>query len=60
MRSPFTKKEEMIMNKFKSIFLGVEIDNGQYQHGERGENGKKKGKAFTVRSYVTDEHWNKH
>ena len=48
------------MNKFKSIFLGLEIAYGQYQPGERGENGKQKGKAFIVRGSVTDEHWDKH
>ena len=48
------------MNKFKSIFLGLEIAYGQYQPGERGENGKQKGKAFIVRGSVTEEHWDKH
>ena len=28
------------MDKFKSIFLGLEIANGEYQPGERGDNGK--------------------
>ena len=46
---PFTKKKEMIIDKFKSIFLGLEIAYGQYQPGERGDNGKQKGKAFIVR-----------
>jgi hypothetical protein len=53
--SPFTKKKEMIIDKFKSIFLGLEIAYGQYQPGERGDNGKQKGKAFIVRGQVTDE-----
>jgi hypothetical protein len=48
------------MTKFKSIFQGLEIAYGQYQPGERGENGKQKGKAFIVRGSVTDEHWNNH
>ena len=48
------------MTKFKSIFQGLEIAYGQYQPGERGENGKQKGKAFIVRGSVTDEHWDKH
>ena len=40
--SPFTKKKEMIMrnDKLKNIFQGLEIAYGQYQPGERGENGK--------------------
>ena len=50
----------MIMDKFKSIFLGLEIAYGQYQPGERGENGKQQGKAFIVRGTVTDELWDKH
>ncbi len=47
------------MDKFKSIFSGLEIAYGQYQPGERGDNGKQKGKAFIVRGQVTDEHWQK-
>jgi len=50
----------MIMNKFKSIFLGLEIAYGQYQPGERGSNGKQQGKAFIVRQNVTDELWTNH
>ena len=50
----------MIMDKFKSIFLGLEIAYGQYQPGERGDNGKQKGKAFIVRGQVTDELWSNH
>ena len=48
------------MDKFKSIFLGLEIAYGQYQPGERGENGKQKGKAFIVRGDVTDSLWSNH
>ena len=36
------------MNKFKTIFSGLEIAYGQYQPGERGSNGKQQGKAFIV------------
>ena len=57
---PFTNCKEMIMDKFKSIFSGLEIAYGQYQPGERGDNGKQKGKAFIVRGQVTDEHWRNH
>ena len=35
-------------NKFKSIFEGLTIAYGQYQKGDRDENGKQKGKAFIV------------
>ena len=48
------------MNKFKSIFSGLEIAYGQYQPGERGDGGKQKGKAFIVRGQVTDELWSNH
>ena len=48
------------MDKFKLIFSGLEIAYGQYQPGERGDNGKQKGKAFIVRGQVTDEHWRNH
>ena len=48
------------MDKFKSIFSGLEIAYGQYQPGERGNNGKQKGKAFIVRGQVTDELWSNH
>ena len=47
------------MNKFQTIFSGLEIAYGQYQPGERGENGKQQGKAFIVRKTVTDELWDK-
>ena len=48
------------MSKFKNIFQGLEIAYGQYQPGERGENGKQQGKAFIVRGTVTDELWDRH
>ena len=46
--------------KFKNIFEGLKIAYGQYQKGERGENGKQKGRAFIVRKNVTDELWENH
>ena len=49
------------MDKFKQIFSGLTIAYGQYQPGDRGENGtKQKGKAFIVRKPVTDELWTNH
>ena len=48
------------MEKFKSIFLGLDIAYGQYQPGERGENGKQKGKAFICRGDVRDPLWSDH
>ncbi len=52
----------MIMKneKFKNIFEGLKIAYGQYQKGERGENGKQKGKAFIVRKQITDDLWQNH
>ena len=46
--------------KFKQIFTGFQTAYGQYQRGERGENGKQKGKAFIVRKPVTDSLWEDH
>ena len=46
--------------KFKNIFEGLKIAYGQYQKGDRDENGKQKGKAFIVRGNVTDDLWEKH
>ena len=46
--------------KFKQIFEGLKIAYGQYQKGDRDENGKQKGKAFIVRKDVTDELWENH
>ena len=48
------------MNKFKEIFSGLTIAYGQYQKGDRGSNGKLKGKAFIVRKNVTDKLWEDH
>ena len=51
--------KEMI-EKFKNIFEGLTIAYGQYQKGDRSENGKQKGKAFIVRKKVTDDLWKDH
>ena len=51
----------MKSKKFKIIFEGLKIAYGQYQKGERNENGtKQKGKAFIVRKNVSDDLWEKH
>ena len=47
-------------DKFKNIFSGLTIAYGQYQPGNRGENGKQQGKAFIVRKPVTDDLWENH
>ena len=51
----------MKSEKFKNIFEGLKIAYGQYQKGERSENGsKQKGKAFIVRKNVSDDLWENH
>ncbi len=51
----------MKTEKFKNIFEGLKIAYGQYQKGERSENGsKQQGKAFIVRKNVSDDLWEKH
>jgi hypothetical protein len=54
------QKEKTMKEKFKQIFEGLKIAYGQYQKGERGENGKQGGKAFIVRGNVTDDLWENH
>jgi hypothetical protein len=49
-----------MIDKFKNIFEGLTIAYGQYQKGEKGENGKQKGKAFIVRQQVTRELFENH
>ena len=46
-------------DKFKNIFSGLTIAYGQYQPGERGENGKQQGKAFIVRKPVLPTNYGK-
>ena len=46
--------------KFREIFTGLQTAYGQYQKGERSENGKQKGKAFIVRKQITDNLWEDH
>ena len=51
----------MKSEKFKNIFEGLKIAYGQYQKGERSENGsKQQGKAFIVRKNVSDDLWENH
>ena len=47
-------------DKFKNIFEGLKIAYGQYQKGDRNENGKQTGKAFIVRKNVSDDLWENH
>jgi len=43
------------MDKFKQIFSGLTIAYGQYQPGDRGENGKQKGKALQTKADVEEK-----
>ena len=49
-----------MIDKFKNIFEGLTIAYGQYQKGDKDENGKQKGKAFIVRQQVTEELFENH
>ena len=49
-----------MIDKFKNIFEGLTIAYGQYQKGDKDENGKQKGKAFIVRQQVTRELFENH
>ena len=42
-----------MLERFINIFEGLKIAYGQYQKGERGENGKQKGRPFTVKKPVS-------
>ena len=48
------------MDKFKSIFNGLERAYGQYKAGDVRENGKQGGKAFIKKEKVTDQLWQDH
>ena len=48
------------MDKFKSIFNGLERAYGQYKAGDVRENGKQGGKAFIKKEKVTDALWQDH
>jgi hypothetical protein len=49
-----------MIEKFKKIFEGLTIAYGQYQKGEKDDNGKQKGKAFIVRKQVSKELFENH
>ena len=49
-----------MLEKFKEIFKGSEIAYGLYAKGDRGTNGKQKGKATIVREKVSDKLWSDH
>ena len=49
-----------MIDKFKNIFEGLTIAYGQYQKGDKDDNGKQKGKAFIVRQQVTKELFENH
>ena len=50
----------MIHLKFKELFMGLDRAHGSYEiSGERAD-GKKQGRAKTVREDVTDDKWQSH
>jgi len=49
-----------MLEKFKEIFQGSEVAYGLYAKGDRGTNGKQKGKATIIREKVTDSLWSNH
>ena len=60
-RSPLQRNQKCnIWINSNKFFSGLTIAYGQYQPGDRGENGKQQGKAFIVRKDVTDELWTNH
>ena len=53
--------QNIMMNQFKEIFEGLNCAYGQYiPSNTYSENGKQKGKPFTVRKTVTDILWQNH
>ena len=50
-----------MMKEFKDIFEGLNCAYGQYVPSNNySENGKQKGKPFTVKKQVTDSLWKSH
>ena len=50
----------MEVEKFKSIFEGLDVAYGQHQPNGSRADGKQQGKSYIVRQEVTDELWQKH
>ena len=50
----------MNIDKFKSIFEGLDVAYGQHQPNGSRADGKQQGKSYIVRQEVTDELWQKH
>ena len=50
----------MEVEKFKSIFEGLDVAYGQHQPNGSRADGKQQGKNYIVRQEVTDELWQKH
>jgi len=48
------------VEKFKSIFEGLDVAYGQHQPNGSRADGKQQGKSYIVRQEVTDELWQKH
>jgi hypothetical protein len=51
----------MSVERFKSIFSGLDRAHGVTYVDKKGEDGQKiRGKSFVTREYVTDDMWLKH
>ena len=50
----------MEVEKFKSIFEGLDVAYGQHQPNGSRADGKQQGKSYIVRKEVTDDLWQKH
>ena len=50
----------MEVEKFKSIFEGLDVAYGQHQPNGSRADGKQQGKSYIVRQEVVDELWKKH
>ena len=48
------------MERFKSIFEGLDVAYGQHQSERKRADGKHEGKSYIVKKLVTDELWTQH
>ena len=52
--------DDNLIERLMLLWEGLERAHGEYHLGERKENGKFEGKAYTRRAPVTKELWEKH
>ena len=48
------------MERFKSIFEGLDVAYGQHQSEGKRADGKQEGKSYIVKQEVKDELWTEH